>query len=52
MTTNPRSPAIDTDNRRLICEICIEWVGFDDLYRDDNGDAWDVCRECGEKIND
>lgn len=48
MTTNPKSLAFDVDNRRLICEICTEWVSFGDLYRDKNGDAWDVCQKCGD----
>lgn len=49
MTTNPRSLAFDAENRRLICETCIEWTPFGGLYVDANGDRWDVCRSCGEK---
>lgn len=31
----------------LICQICIEWTKVEDLYVDDKGDRWDVCRPCG-----
>ena len=47
MTTNPRSIAFDAENGRLICELCFEWVAFDELHTDTSGDKWDICAECG-----
>lgn len=48
MTTNPRSFAFDAANKRLICELCVEWVSFDNLWVDENGDKWDICMKCGQ----
>lgn len=48
MTTNPRSLAYDGAGRRLICEVCVEWTAFEDLYVDAQGQRWDVCRPCAE----
>lgn len=36
----------DTVNRRLICAICIEWIDFIDLYIDESGMTWDICKSC------
>lgn len=47
MTTNPNSLAFDAENEKLICEECVEWTDFTDLYIDENGDRWDTCRWCG-----
>lgn len=33
----------------MICQICIEWTKVEDLYVDNKGDRWDVCRPCGIK---
>jgi peptidyl-tRNA hydrolase, PTH2 family len=47
MTTNPRSLAFDAENQRLICEECVTWTSFDDLYVDEAGHRWDICEWCG-----
>ena len=49
MTTNPGSLAFDAKSEQLICEICVEWISFDDLYTDEKGDKWDICSSCGLK---
>jgi hypothetical protein len=35
-----------------MCCICFEWTPVDELYVDDAGDVWDVCRraECVEQV--
>ena len=48
MTTNPKSFAYDAQSHRLICEICIEWIDFGDLYVDAYGVKWDICSACGQ----
>lgn len=48
MTTNPRSPAFDAEKRQLMCAVCFEWTSFDELYVDEEGQAWDACNPCGE----
>ena len=30
------------------CCICFEAVHVDDLYRDSEGDKWDMCVPCGQ----
>lgn len=48
MTTNPKSIAFDAERRMLLCEIGVEWTSFDELYVDEAGDKWDMCRQCGK----
>lgn len=51
MTTNPKSLAFDAVAKMLICELCVSWVRFDELYKDKSGVVWDVCVPCGEREN-
>lgn len=29
-----------------MCQLCFEVKDIGDLYRDDEGSVWDVCKEC------
>ena len=51
MTTNSNSLAFDAEKQMLICELCVRWASFDELYVDNDGVRWDVCKECGEHEN-
>lgn len=31
---------------RVMCQLCLDYVGRDQLWRDDEGQAWDVCALC------
>jgi len=31
-----------------MCCICFECTFVDDLWRDENGQLWDMCKTCGE----
>lgn len=39
----------DIENERVICELCVEWTSFMDLYVDPEGQKWDYCKDCAEK---
>jgi len=30
-----------------MCCICFEYVPVDNLWRDENGQRWDMCQDCG-----
>jgi hypothetical protein len=33
---------------RVMCCICFEYTPRGDLWRDDKGGTWDMCRPCGD----
>lgn len=39
----------DEANHRMICCACAEWVDLDDLYVDEDGQKWDLCKPCEER---
>lgn len=33
---------------RVMCTICFEFTPRDQLWVDENGQVWDMCRPCGD----
>lgn len=41
--------ALAMEYGRIFCSICFESLPVEEAYMDDQGQRWDMCKECGER---